>query len=80
MIWHHDSNFSLQDWASARQWEETRWDEKELKMKTEMRQELMWWSTDETEINLSHIWVKSEQNVWVRFWQDLKDETKRDAF
>ncbi len=42
MIWHHDSNFSLQDWASARQQEETRWNEKELKMKTETRQELMW--------------------------------------
>ena len=41
MIWHHDSDFSLQDWASARWWEETRWNEKELKMKTETRQELM---------------------------------------
>ncbi len=25
---------------------------------------LMWWSTDETRINLSHIWVRSEQDVW----------------
>jgi len=25
---------------------------------------LMWWSTDETEIDLSHIWVKSEQDIW----------------
>ncbi len=41
MIWHHNSNFSLQDWASARQWEETRWNEKELKTKIEMKQELM---------------------------------------
>ncbi len=41
MIWHHDSNFSFQDWASTRQWEETRWNEKELKTKTEMRWELM---------------------------------------
>ncbi len=24
----------------------------------------MWWSTDETRINLSHIWIKSEQDVW----------------
>ncbi len=38
MIWHHDSNFSLQDWAFA---EETRWNEKESKMKTETKQELM---------------------------------------
>ena len=39
MIWHHNSSFSLQDWASARWQEETKWDEKELKMKTwnEMR-------------------------------------------
>ena len=42
MTWHHDSNFSLQDWASARWWEKTRQDEKELKTKTETRQELMW--------------------------------------
>ncbi len=41
MIWHHDSSFSLQDWASARWWEETRWNEKELKIKIEMRQDLM---------------------------------------
>jgi len=25
---------------------------------------LMWWSTDETRINLSHIWVRFEQDVW----------------
>ncbi len=24
----------------------------------------MWWSTNETRIDLSHIWVKSEQDVW----------------
>ena len=30
---------------------------------------LMWWSTDKTRINLSHIWVKSEQDVW-RIRQD----------
>ena len=30
---------------------------------------LMWWSTDETRINLSHIWVRSEQDVW-RMRQD----------
>ncbi len=30
---------------------------------------LMWWSTDKTRINLSHIWVKSEQDVW-RMKQD----------
>ena len=42
MIWHYDSSFSLQDWASARQWEETKWNEKELKTKIETRQELMW--------------------------------------
>ncbi len=42
MIWHHDSNFSLQDWASAKQWEETRQDKKELKIKIKMKQELMW--------------------------------------
>ncbi len=42
MIWHHDSSFSLQDWASAKWWEETKWNEKELKMKIEMRWELMW--------------------------------------
>jgi len=41
---------------------------------------LMWWSTDETEINLSHIWVRSEQDVWVRSWQDLKDEMRWNAF
>ena len=41
MIWHHDSSFSLQDWASARWWKETRWNKKESKIKTEMRQELM---------------------------------------
>ena len=27
-----------------------------------MKYSLMWWCTDETEINLSHIWVKSEWN------------------
>ncbi len=42
MIWHHDSNFSLQDWASAKWWEETKWNEKESKMKIEMKWELMW--------------------------------------
>ncbi len=41
MIWHHDSNFSLQDWASARQREEIRWNEKELKIKIETRWKLM---------------------------------------
>ena len=25
---------------------------------------LMWWSTDKTRINLNHIWVRSEQDVW----------------
>ena len=25
---------------------------------------LMWWSTNKIEIDLSHIWVKSEQDVW----------------
>ncbi len=25
---------------------------------------LMWWSTNETRIDLSHIWVKSEQDIW----------------
>ncbi len=30
---------------------------------------LMWWSTDETRINLSHIWVRFEQDVW-RIKQD----------
>ncbi len=29
---------------------------------------LMWWSTDETRINLSHIWVKFEQDVWRVRW------------
>ncbi len=42
MIWHHDSNFFLQDWVSAKRWEKTRWNEKELKMKIEMKQELIW--------------------------------------
>ncbi len=42
MIWHHDNNFSLQDWASAKQWKETRWNKKESKIKIEMKQELMW--------------------------------------
>ncbi len=42
MIWHHNSNSSLQDWASARWWEETRWNKKELKTKIKMRQELIW--------------------------------------
>ncbi len=37
MIWHHDSSFSLQDWTSAKWWEETRWNEKELKIKIEMK-------------------------------------------
>ena len=32
---------------------------------------LMWWSTDETRINLSHIWVRSEQDVW----RARRDET-----
>ncbi len=41
MIWHYDSNFSLQDWAFAKWWKKTRWNEKELKMKIEMKQELM---------------------------------------
>ncbi len=41
MIWHHDSNFSLQDWTSAKQWKETKWNEKELKTKTEIKWELM---------------------------------------
>ncbi len=40
---------------------------------------LMWWSTDKTEINLSHIWVRSEQDVWVKSWQDLKDEMRWNA-
>ena len=31
----------------------------------------MWWSTDETEINLSHIWIRSEQDVW----RARRDET-----
>ncbi len=42
MIWHHDSNSFLQDWAFAKHQEKIRWNEKELKMKIEMRQELMW--------------------------------------
>ncbi len=41
MIWHHDSSFFLQDWAFAKQQEKTRWNEKELKMKTEMKEKLM---------------------------------------
>ncbi len=41
MIWHHNSNFSLQDWASAKQQEKTRWNKKELKTKIEMKWELM---------------------------------------
>ncbi len=31
----------------------------------------MWWSTDETRIDLSHIWVRSEQDVW----RARRDET-----
>ncbi len=31
---------------------------------------LMWWSTDETKINLSHIWVRSEQDVWRMRWDE----------
>ena len=42
MIWHHDSNSSLQDWAFARWLEDTRWNEKESKTKTETKQKLMW--------------------------------------
>ncbi len=30
----------------------------------------MWWSTDETRINLSHIWVRSEQDVWRVRWDE----------
>ncbi len=37
MIWHHDSNFSFQDQASVKWWEETRWNEKELKMKIKIK-------------------------------------------
>ncbi len=37
MIWYYDSNSFLQDWASAKQWEETRQDEKELKMKIKIK-------------------------------------------
>ncbi len=64
MIWHHDSNFSLQDWAFAKQWEETRWNEKEPKIKTEMRWKLMWmhfnvmkhrWDWNKSESHLSQI-------------------------
>ncbi len=25
---------------------------------------LMWWSTNETRIDLNHIWVRFEQDVW----------------
>ena len=32
---------------------------------------LMWWSTDETRINLSHIWVRSEQDVWRTRWDEM---------
>ena len=32
---------------------------------------LIWWSTDETEINLSHIWVRFKWDVWNRSRQDL---------
>ncbi len=78
MIWHHDSSSSFQDWASARRREETRWDEKELKMKTEMRQELMKmhfnvmkhrWDGNRSESHLSQIWARC-----------LKSKTRRDAF
>ncbi len=41
MIWNHDNNFSLQDWAFAKQWKETRWNKKKLKTKIETRWELM---------------------------------------
>ena len=45
----------------------------------------MWWSTDETEINLSHIWVTSESDlnktsktdldkIWVRSELSWDDE------
>ncbi len=64
MIWHHDSSFSLQDWVFAKQWEEIKWNEKELKIKIEMKQELMWmhfnmmkhrWNLNKSESHLSQI-------------------------
>ncbi len=67
MIWHHDSNFSLQDWTSAKQWKETRWNEKKLKIKTEMKQELIWthfnvmkyrWDWNKFKLHLSQIWAR----------------------
>jgi len=30
----------------------------------------MWWNTDETKINLSHISVRSEQDVWRVKWDE----------
>ncbi len=35
-----------------------------------MKRILMWWCTDETEINLSHIWVRSEQNFCKMRWDE----------
>ncbi len=76
MIWHHDSNFFLQDWASAKQWKETRWNEKESKMKSRIKQELIWthfnvmkhrWNWNKSESHLSQIWARC-----------LKDEMRWD--
>ncbi len=55
--------------------DEKKQDEKKKNQRQRLKQDknwckriLMWWSTDETEINLSHIWVRSEQDFCKMRW------------